>query len=646
MSAYQIFDAFQDAVLVIDREGRVHYGNAGAAALLEVSERRLASGRPLAQFLALDPRLISDTQLDAISEMTQSREIAFTLPNGKSGWVQIVIQPQPPSFSSEPGARWIATLRDVTLEKTLHAKYKAELDQKEAVIVDLRAAREALQEYSEELEKMVEDRTQKLSEANALLKSILDSLGQGILVFERDGRCNEVHSKICRRLLGAEPTGKKVEQVLGLGPAESETFAKWRGVVFDELMPFEDLTPLAPVRLPTRDGLDIFLNYHPMRDEKGLAAVVLVATDRTLEIHARKEAEREHELAGRVTQVARHREAFRLYVAESRCILDELEKWNGSESSGEEIARMVHTLKGGAASFFLMPVAEACHAYEDLLSGETVDLVKLSAKARELREILERELALVVEMLGAVGETGEASIVEVPVQRLRAWHKNLSTAQESARTLEIAREIKREFSERPVLAVIGHLNQSLRTLAEALGKSLKDFVIEGGDTTVPLAMAQGLLGSLVHAFRNSIYHGIETREERRAAGKPEAGQVIARFRRDFEAGREWLSIEIEDDGRGVDCEKLRTKLLARGRADASELTHEELAQEILSGEISTAARVDAIAGRGVGLSAIASEVRELGGSAKVRSRSGLGMRLEVRVPISARGETGKVSNAA
>lgn len=656
MSYYQVFDAFQDAVLVIDREGRVLYGNNGASILLEVSTRRLSAGRPLSQFMNLVPDIASPGEtLESITEMTQSREVEFQLPNGRSGWVQAVLQPEPKGFAEGEESRWIMTLRDVTLEKTLHSKYKAELDQKEAVIVDLRAAREALERYSQKLELMVEERTIKLSEANALLKSILDSLGQGILVFEKDGRCLDVYSQVWRKLFGSEPSGKTVEDAIGLPDQMRTNFEQWRDVVFEELLDFDDLRPLAPARLSRPEGLEIAFDYHPMRNEDGrMRAVVLVATDKTREIQALREAEREHEVAGRVTQVARHREAFRLYISESKRIINDVLTWPGNSKSQEEIARQVHTLKGGSASFFFMPVVRACDEYENLLSmtpaaGGKVDPelnAKLESVAKEISYAFEAELNALIELLGPIAEVGESSMIEIPLSRLREWSEALSQASSVNVAREIGGRISREFTERPMISAIGHLESSLREMAEELGKKLDAFVIEGGDTTAPIYVARGFGGSLVHAFRNSIYHGLETPEERRAAGKPEGGRIVARFKR-FESNEgSTLNIEIEDDGRGVDHERIRAKLIERGFVEAAEQSPHEIAQAILRGDLSTAENVNSIAGRGVGLSAIANEAKRLGGRVVVYSEPGKGMKLEIQIPIRAEEQRAEINKSA
>ena len=181
MSRYHFLDAFQDAILVLDAEGRLHYGNGSAGVLLEVSVRRLATGKPSSQFIKFSPDPFADGALEKVTDTTQVVEVSFSLASGKPGWVQVVYQPEPEFFAHADavedgkdrrgdGRRWFMSMRDVTLEKALHVKYRNELEQKESVIKDLKDARARLEEYSQGLEAKVAERTVEVREKNRLLK--------------------------------------------------------------------------------------------------------------------------------------------------------------------------------------------------------------------------------------------------------------------------------------------------------------------------------------------------------------------------------------------------------------------------------------------------------------------------------------------
>jgi transcriptional regulator with PAS, ATPase and Fis domain len=188
MQQYRFFDQFQDTVIIIDVSGKVLYGNQAAGLLMETSSKRLTSGKDLSKLIELSPNPIGNPEsLQSLKMETQWVEVDFTLPDGKTGCVQVSVQPLPEilygNLETKSG-RFIVSMRDATLERTLHTKYKIELDRKEKVIAELVDARKKLQEYSTGLEEKVKARTEEISDINRLLKTILDSLGQGLLVYQ------------------------------------------------------------------------------------------------------------------------------------------------------------------------------------------------------------------------------------------------------------------------------------------------------------------------------------------------------------------------------------------------------------------------------------------------------------------------------
>lgn len=685
MKHFKIFDTFQDAALVIDREARVYFANNAALLLFEVPARRFSKGKELAQAVTFEPDPIEALgDLSELTEASQVREVRFESQSGKAGWAQISIQRIPGVMQAddEPGGdqagdmneagdgagatggrgqlaeRYLVCLRDVSLEKTLHDKYKAELDKKEDVIRHLQVAREKLEEYSRNLERMVAERTSELSEANRLLKTILDSLGQGILVFDSDGSCLPIFSKVSSHLLEGEPTGRAVEDVLKLQGGGRSEFGNWRTAVFAGMLEFDDLVPLAPARYAHSEGLEIFLNYNPMRSESGaIKGVVLVATDRTQEMKALREAERERVLVKKVVRVSRHRESFRKFVQDARVVLGQLASAK-SLAEPEEIGRQLHTLKGGAATFALEGIASECHELEERLRNVRADepgaehpmagdsagsgdisrqfVERLAAEALRLREILDAEVKALAEFLGPLEEQVGVEVIEVPYERLAAWVRDLLQVETALDAQRVGREILRQCMEKPVGEWVQRLEPSLLELADALGKKVA-FRIEGGGLTVPRRSFDMLLGSLIHAFRNSIDHGIESPEERRRLGKPEAGRLLVRFTEARGADGNLLRIEISDDGRGVHPERIRRKLIEKGLQEFAQADDAEVIQAILRDDFSTAEQVTEISGRGVGLSAIASEAKKLGGRMVVQSVPGEGVRFAIEVPIRREG---------
>ncbi|MBD2667133.1 chemotaxis protein, histidine kinase family [Richelia sinica FACHB-800] len=172
----------------------------------------------------------------------------------------------------------------------------------------------------------------------------------------------------------------------------------------------------------------------------------------------------------------------------------------------------------------------------------------------------------------------------------------------------------------------------VRDLSRQLGKRVKLEII-GKSTLVDRDILESLEAPLIHILRNAIDHGIETPQERLAAGKPEEGTIrIEVFHR---AGM--LLINIADDGRGIDIEMLRQEVVHKNLTNpemAAQLSESELMDFLFLPGFSTAENVTEFSGRGVGLDVVHSTVREIGGTFRAVSQPGKGMTLHLQLPLT------------
>ena len=172
----------------------------------------------------------------------------------------------------------------------------------------------------------------------------------------------------------------------------------------------------------------------------------------------------------------------------------------------------------------------------------------------------------------------------------------------------------------------------VRDLARELGKQAR-FEVVGETTGVDRDILDRLEAPLNHLIRNALDHGLETPEERRAAGKPPAGTIRLEAR--HRAGM--LQIVLSDDGRGIDLERLRAKVVERGlttAAMAARLSEAELLDFLFLPGFSTKEQVTEVSGRGVGLDVVQSMVHSVRGSVRVASRPGKGTRFILQLPIT------------
>lgn len=182
----------------------------------------------------------------------------------------------------------------------------------------------------------------------------------------------------------------------------------------------------------------------------------------------------------------------------------------------------------------------------------------------------------------------------------------------------------------PVGSLFGRFRRLVHDLARETGKVI-ELVTEGETTEVDKTVIERLADPLVHLVRNSIDHGLESPEERRAAGKGEAGKIMLSAR---QAGGEVI-ITIKDDGRGINRERVRAKAEASGLIQpGAVLSDQDLLQLIFAPGFSTAAQVTNLSGRGVGMDVVKKTVETLRGAIDITSHAGQGSDVSLRIPLT------------
>ena len=182
----------------------------------------------------------------------------------------------------------------------------------------------------------------------------------------------------------------------------------------------------------------------------------------------------------------------------------------------------------------------------------------------------------------------------------------------------------------PVDEVFCRFPRMVREVSRQLGKSIQ-LTVRGADTEIDKSMVERLTDPLLHLVRNAVDHGLEPAEERRAAGKPETGQLTLNAFHD--AGS--VVVEIEDDGRGIDRDKVLAKALQRGLvAEGRSLSEQELLQLIFLPGFSTARALSDLSGRGMGLDVVKRNIESLRGEVEIHSRPGLGTTFRLRLPLT------------
>jgi predicted ATPase/HPt (histidine-containing phosphotransfer) domain-containing protein len=472
------------------------------------------------------------------------------------------------------------------------------------------------------LEAKVAARTRELDGRNRQMRLVLDNVEQGFLTVDRRGVIADERSAIIHRWLGPceagctlptylERTAPEVASALSLG---------WEALL-EDVLPFE----LALAQLPRRFDIgerSFELAYRPIlddpaRDDPAKFQRMLVVISDVTAVLARQRVERAQR---EVAVLWQHLVRDRTGVAELRHEGAQLVAAIGGDPTPPlvELRRLLHTLKGNAASYGLGTVAELCQSAEadiaELGEAPAPRLAELRARWREVEA-----------MLGAFLGAARRDTVELRREDLADL---LAAIRRGAREETLAAMIE-SWSLEPAAQRLQRVADQVRRLGRSLGKGDVRVIEESNGLRLDPAAWLPFWNALVHVIRNAVDHGLETPEERQAAGKREPPTVTLRTRLD-PAGTE-LVIEVEDDGRGIAWDDIAARARALGlpannRAD--------LVAALFADGLSTRAQVTEVSGRGVGAAAVRHECEVRGGHVEVQSTPGRGATFSFHFPVS------------
>jgi len=290
----------------------------------------------------------------------------------------------------------------------------------------------------------------------------------------------------------------------------------------------------------------------------------------------------------------------------------------------EDLARAIAAIIGGPADREPAPAAASA------------ELVATAQEARVLRVDVERidglvklvgELTVLKNALGhAAGQARDGADATALAATLKDQHARLTRLTAALQQSVLGIRVL------PLRHVFQRFSRLVREMAAAGGKSVR-LVTEGEATEADKAIVESLFEPLLHMVRNALDHGVEPAHEREAAGKPPTATVRLRGMREGDH----VLVDVEDDGRGIDVGRVRRMAAERGVAAPeaiSAMSDEEAADLIFAPGFSTASEVTNASGRGVGMDAVRTSIRRLGGTVHLSNRPGLGVRVRVTLPFT------------
>lgn len=462
------------------------------------------------------------------------------------------------------------------------------------------------------LERIIEERTLELDARNSDMRLVLDHVDQGLATIDRDGTLAPERSRAFDRLLHAEGEIDMSDVLGAASPSAGEMFRLMWPDLSAGVMPIENTLDLMPKHIHV-EGRSLGVSYTPIVDATGeFVRCLVVVADRTAAIEHERFVATQRTMFAIVDRMGRDQEGLMSFLDEARGQMTILTDMIGPAKPLVE-KRLLHTLKGNAASFGLNQLSELCHAIETRMTEERSGLIEAEKLA------LCDAFAFIVIVANQLAGTRRQ-----PEARLHDLQGLFAMLDAKAPHEDIAKHV-RSWQLEPVRNHLERAANQARGLAKRLGKEVS-IRIEDHALRLPSSAWSAFWASLTHVVRNAVDHGIEDATIRSSHGKPESGLLT--FETVLENGD--FVVRCSDDGRGIDFGQIASRASQLGISVEKEA---DLVDAMFADGITTVDQVTELSGRGVGMGAVRAECERLGGSVEVGTATGSGTRFTFRFPL-------------
>lgn len=527
----------------------------------------------------------------------------------------------------------------------------AELEQSKSEIQSQKIALEKVNAEQLVVQHQLQGRTRELKEAADKVRNLLDNAGQGFLSFGEDLKVTGEYSAECIMIFNREIGDAAVPELLYPEDNGQQIFLT---ALFSKIFQEEDellrenYFSLLPEELQL-DGSFIQITYklisHPVEPDR--KELLLILTDITQQREMEKKIQEEKNVLSMVVRAVTHYREFGKAITEYQLFCREelpdiLVSTESPAQKLNKIFRAVHTWKGTFGQLGIQRVAAGLHELESVLAKlrdekqgniELNDVVACFAEYQPemLFNWLWQELEQLKQILGDQFFLQDETIV-VENCKLHQLEEKVQRLLAPCQAKILIRELRR-LRYKPFTDLLNMYPEYIDNLALNQGKELEFSLTPNTEILVDPVKYHDFAKSLVHVFRNAVAHGLETPDERLAAGKAVPGELVCNITNDETR----MTVTIADDGRGIDNVLIRRLAVAKGLCDeatAGELSNEEAIQLIFSDGFSSTGATDQLSGRGVGLSAVKQEIEKLGGHIEVTTEVGQGTQFTFVLPLA------------
>nr|MDA3845880.1 ATP-binding protein [Vallitaleaceae bacterium] len=504
----------------------------------------------------------------------------------------------------------------------------------------MEAQNEELEAQTDELEAQnlaLEDRSHSLSSINNAylsrtlkLQNLLDNVGQGFLTFGADLLINPEYSLECEEMISCQIEGSinghSIIETLFSNFSDQEFVSTLLEKVFSANFEQKDLyLSLLPEEIESNCRI-LHLEYKVVYDENGVDQLLLIMTDITKTRSLEKQMDEERNILKMIVKVLLNRSEF-LTIIEDYKIFASSNFTQLATNGYEETLRNIHTHKGIFSQYYMDSTTRYLNDLEIALYEDNDPMVLSDLHYEELVAALEYDLSIIESYVGNefLYDDTSYTIKDEKISDIENKIKNLLSSTEYNKIMPIIQSIRHKS----VKSLLRTYPDYTIKLSERLNKSVKSFDIEGDEVYIDPTVYKKVFKTLVHIFRNSVDHGIETSDRRFESGKLQAASIECQV----EALPDGFKIIISDDGCGINAAHILKNAISKGIvASDDHLTTDEIHNLIFADGITSRDSVTTLSGRGVGLAAVRYAVEELNGSIEVTATENVGTTFTITLP--------------
>jgi len=469
-----------------------------------------------------------------------------------------------------------------------------------------------------------------IEEKDRNINSLLSALPFGLFYFDEKGKISDEKSQVTTKMFSNFEKNESVLDFFSSNGADCSSVKKVIDVIYKNLLPFGSAAKLLPSRLEVKDNgssklIDLTFKKHAYQDDK-IERVIVLAEDVTKKVESFKKNQMLTEKVNRVSKASEDLAGFKEFMNAGKSLYQAILFWHKKNDINlVTLKRDLHSLKGCVEVYGFSECSQQIHELESALSEGVLDTSKESffEKVDESFSLFNKYVDELCELL-AINSSNE--LKQFSISKIDKI-KQLILQDNKKELVEAFYDLDKFPIDRILNKYTSYAIQILSKLEDK--KALIEFAPDSAELTY--SEAQKIDTPLMHIIRNSIDHGIESTSERLDKSKPESGKVKIRALRD----QGFITLEVSDDGRGIDGELLSNKALEKGVWTTDQKDNSTLQDKInliFMPSFSSKDEVSEVSGRGVGMDAVKDSLESMGGSIQVDTTIGSGTHFYLKIP--------------